>query len=241
MTNLDSECAEETCSLRAMSRGYCNIHYQRLRKAGKILPKERAKRVCQDPDCHRGAKARGFCDMHYQAARKAGTIKVIQTSLPRLNPDGTPRECDYPPCKNAVVSRGHCETHYRQLLRGEELSPAGEISGCPTPNCGRGMGPYAKRCSYCNHFRKRYSLTWERVDFLWATENRHCYNPGCDSTESLHMDHDHSCCNTGRDRFSCGECLRGWLCRACNTALGLLKENPRRIEGLLESLESFKK
>lgn len=53
----------------------------------------------------------------------------------------------------------------------------------------------------------------------------------CGSTESLCVDHDHSCCGAGK---ACESCVRGWLCRDCNTALGLLKDSPRRIQMLLE-------
>lgn len=46
----------------------------------------------------------------------------------------------------------------------------------------------------------------------------------------LVIDHDHSCCNhkpTLRNPW-CGQCIRGLLCNDCNTALGFLRDDPRR-------------
>ena len=47
----------------------------------------------------------------------------------------------------------------------------------------------------------------------------------CGSSENLCIDHRHS-----------DNQIRGVLCRECNLALGLLKDNPDRIESLLRYL-----
>lgn len=47
------------------------------------------------------------------------------------------------------------------------------------------------------------------------------------------VDHDHSCCDTDS---SCGECVRGILCRTCNVALGQVGDNIDHLEALLQYL-----
>ena len=50
------------------------------------------------------------------------------------------------------------------------------------------------------------------------------------------IDHDHDCCP---GTWSCGECVRGLLCRTCNMALGLLKENPDVLRRGADYLEAY--
>lgn len=45
--------------------------------------------------------------------------------------------------------------------------------------------------------------------------------------EHLHVDHDGTCCNARKGK-TCGECVRGLLCRSCNTALNLLDDPMKR-------------
>ena len=67
----------------------------------------------------------------------------------------------------------------------------------------------------------------------------------------LAVDHDHNCCPGMR---SCGKCIRGLLCVACNAGLGQLKDNigvllsairylqtwePYKLEDSLEVLEEM--
>lgn len=64
-----------------------------------------------------------------------------------------------------------------------------------------------------------------------------CGNPGCHEEEDLHTDHNHKCCPKGKfkgRKESCGECVRGWLCRWCNQSLGMLREDLAKIRGLAD-------
>lgn len=50
------------------------------------------------------------------------------------------------------------------------------------------------------------------------------------------MDHNHECCRTsGR---SCGECVRGALCRKCNMLLGMVKDDVEILKRAVAYLES---
>jgi hypothetical protein len=67
---------------------------------------------------------------------------------------------------------------------------------------------------------------------ILKSQTGHCGNPGCNAVDSpesrLHLDHDHQ---TGE--------FRGWLCCACNFALGCLRDDPKRIDGLMSYLSTM--
>lgn len=50
-----------------------------------------------------------------------------------------------------------------------------------------------------------------------------------------HVDHDHSCCPTGR---SCGKCVRALLCSKCNTGLGMFNDDPEALASAIRYLEA---
>lgn len=64
----------------------------------------------------------------------------------------------------------------------------------------------------------------------------------CGNTDrNLVIDHDHSCCPGGN---ACGKCFRGMLCRPCNVALGMLREDVdliRRAADYIERRAAFAK
>lgn len=74
----------------------------------------------------------------------------------------------------------------------------------------------------------RYGISVERYNELLEAQGHACAI--CSQPDQygyrLAVDHDHQCCP---GRMSCGECVRGLLCRCCNTALGLLGEDSERM------------
>jgi Recombination endonuclease VII len=83
-----------------------------------------------------------------------------------------------------------------------------------------------------------YGLTPDRVADLAVEQDNACYLCGepldWDNPRKIHVDHDHSCC---RGRRSCGTCVRGLACHPCNTAIGLLGDDPERMRRVADNLE----
>jgi hypothetical protein len=77
------------------------------------------------------------------------------------------------------------------------------------------------------YFRARkYRLTGEALEALYIAQDHCCAICG-DRPEELVVDHDHSCTHYVTSHTKCcADCVRGLLCRPCNTAIGLLREDP---------------
>lgn len=51
----------------------------------------------------------------------------------------------------------------------------------------------------------------------------------------MHIDHDHACCPRGG---SCGNCIRGLLHLECNVVEGMFKDDPDRLQKVVDHLRS---
>jgi len=108
-----------------------------------------------------------------------------------------------------------------------------------------GRGSYCKQCeliqrkaSYDPTKRRSwllggYGITADHFAAMLAEQGHGCAlcgtkDPGRGG--SFHVDHDHSCCP---GRSSCGSCVRGLLCVACNTGLGKTEQMLLRPAALL--------
>lgn len=83
-----------------------------------------------------------------------------------------------------------------------------------------------------SHLR-RYGIEPERYDEMLAAQGGKCAicrkPPSGNGTsgQSLHVDHDHSCCPGTK---SCGDCVRGLLCNNCNRAIGYFQDDPALLK-----------
>lgn len=67
-----------------------------------------------------------------------------------------------------------------------------------------------------NDLRYKFKLSREQYEAMVEQQEGKCLI--CQKpTEKLNVDHDHSCCP---GRKTCGKCVRGLLCKDCNTTLG---------------------
>lgn len=228
----------------------CTRCYQRERKAGRLeivktkwFNPDGTRMTCSREGCEKPVHLKGLCSPHYQKSI-APPLKGRVYETKWFNPDGTRMTCRVDDCDKRVSAASLCSMHYNRLHRyGTTDLLEKEWPVCPVPDCGRTMTGKSAMCGKCRQARWRYGLSDETYMLLMQPENRFCGNPGCGSTERLHIDHDHSCCPYGKfptkTRVSCGKCVRGWLCHSCNVTLGQMQESPERIRGLLTYLERF--
>lgn len=78
----------------------------------------------------------------------------------------------------------------------------------------------------------KYNLTEESFHALLEAQAHIC--PICGKPDPTYVDHDHNCCD---GQHSCGKCVRGILCRNCNTALGMLSDSPEALKRAAQYLE----
>lgn len=83
--------------------------------------------------------------------------------------------------------------------------------------------------------RQTYGISMETYQALLDKQRGLCAI--CNEPASpLSIDHDHSCCS---GRRTCGNCIRGLLCRECNSAIGLFREDRRRIGNAIQYLSEY--
>lgn len=240
-------CHEDDCENPILVSGLCRAHYLKAYKK-KEHPKtlswtneDGSRMLCNHAECDLPIKSRGLCSKHYQAAVNSNRPKKGFRQTKWMNPDGTRMICLQEGCTNLIKTSGLCSPHYSESYRKGTDREAKPVTYCPVPGCDRVKAYRAAICGRCNQKRWRFGLDYARYMEMMQPENRKCGNVGCSNdytTSNLHIDHDHDCCPPGKfstkTTVSCGACVRGWLCQACNTSLGLLKEDPQRISGLLE-------
>lgn len=89
------------------------------------------------------------------------------------------------------------------------------------------------------HKVAQYKLKKSIQELLAEQDNKcaACKRPREDG-ETFFVDHDHNCCSTNRD--VCGKCVRGLICRGCNSALGFVKDSEETLQKLIEYLQRYK-
>jgi hypothetical protein len=89
------------------------------------------------------------------------------------------------------------------------------------------------------HLKRNFQMTLKQYEERLASQGGVCANPRCKSPKpggmgEFHVDHDHACCP---GKKSCGKCIRGLLCQACNSVLGRIHDNAEILLGLVDYLK----
>lgn len=102
----------------------------------------------------------------------------------------------------------------------------------------QGGSEHERHRQFVYSLRWRWNLTEEQYDAMLVSQSGGCAichtsDPG-GGRGRFCIDHNHACCP---DQSSCGLCVRGLLCLACNRALGLLRDDAARFRSAATYLE----
>lgn len=133
------------CNRLSSKLGYCEAHYQQLRRGlpfTEVQPKSRnLGKSCAYPSCGSLAIKVGYCSAHYQQKRSGRSLEPAQSN-------GRPlRTCSFPGCDRPHEARGYCGGHFQQYRSAKPLVPLQVIRDtCTYPGCDH---PHEAR-GYCH-------------------------------------------------------------------------------------------
>jgi hypothetical protein len=190
---------------------------------------------CSLDGCSRRRYAKDMCSPHYKRVIKYGDPQVdIPLREVYMSDTGI---CIVPGCGNKNHTKGYCSGHKSRINRTGNPQvhipiKVNEVrAGCLVPKCSRKHHSHGL-CSAHAASRNRFSITVEKLIELKSTPCQ-----ACGSTKNLQIDHNHRCC-LGRDKPSCGTCVRGSLCGKCNKALGLIDDKIEILENMVKYLKN---
>jgi hypothetical protein len=168
--------------------------------------------------------------------------------------------CSADGCERHSVARSFCLKHYKRFMKHDDPEVVTrDVASYPTcllcgavnpPNrrkyCSSACGDSAQRAQRaawkvahpdkCRESDLRSAHKRRRTrhnlppDANWPDHCGICSGPG-----PLQVDHDHACCP---GKYSCGACVRGFLCNNCNNGLGRFKDDTARLRAAADYVEA---
>jgi hypothetical protein len=193
----------------------------------KDCSRSRPSRICLMNGCKRRSGNARYCAPHRRQLREVGVLTHILGRHERERITGPGTTCVIADCARQVHANGMCQAHYSLGKKGRDVIALSVPISCEGCNQDLVRSDYRQQyCSNCKRISykmRRYGLTardWFRMLDKQRGACAICLTP---NIERFHVDHDHDCCPGER---SCGECVRGLLCHACNVALGGFQDEP---------------
>ncbi|WP_461112970.1 endonuclease VII domain-containing protein [Streptomyces chlorus] len=165
-------------------------------------------------------------------------------------------KCSIEGCGRPHASLGYCSAHVQRVAMGvaldtpiqKRVSPYKRRDGSGNYLCtkceqylhvaefgkGSGVNGIATWCRRC-FVTSKYGISRTEFEAMLKAQGGACWICQEIPEDAFVIDHDHSCCPG--DKRICGKCTRGLLCKLCNTALGMFKDDPKRIARAIVYLE----
>lgn len=192
-------------------------------------------RICRVENCGRKVAWTDLCKTHYHRSLKGLSVDDYQ-----IKPRGVIKTCQFSNCQEEHHAKALCYKHYMRDYSGVALDrPSPNLTlfsglDCLIYKCDNPAGGKTGLCKWHNNWSGKYKFS--------VVQAIQILNSGypCDicseslSVTNINIDHDHSCCP---GQQTCGDCVRGLLCRACNRGLGSFKDQVDLVENAIKYLK----
>ena len=129
-------CSHAGCRAPAHAKGFCQKHYDKLRRADSERSKRPAAKKCSVSGCRDPYHARGYCQKHYDLYRKRSSSPAKPSRAAAKAGDDD--LCKVEGCGRPHHAKGFCKSHYSKLRRAGGLEPDSTPSGtCEVESCNR--------------------------------------------------------------------------------------------------------
>lgn len=183
---------------------------------------------CKVEKCESGKhEGLGYCRLHYRRFSEGRPLEYEKDQ----------KECQVTSCDKPSDIRGYCSFHYLRKYSGVPLdAPKKNRKSylgrkCFVGTCENAAGGERGLCKWHSNWSGKYGFSVAQVVQIL---NSPYLCEICDSelgTKNINIDHDHECCP---GQQTCGKCIRGLLCRACNRGIGSFNE---KAENVLKAVE----
>lgn len=132
-----------------------------------------------------------------------------------------PMICLHPACERPRQDRFYCGDH---LMDYEAFLEPYSDRLCELPDCSTRTRGRSRICEKHKGLAFRFSISPEHLlDIVHRNEGR-CHV--CLHEPGVNLDHSLACC---KRPGSCGDCVRGWVCRKCHWLISTADESKQRL------------
>lgn len=186
-------------------------------------------------ECIKCKQSKSLADFYQQGAdyyckycRNAQSIKSHR--------GGNKKPCAVDGCERSHYALTYCRMHYGRFLR------TGQTERSNKPIGEDNIYYYQGKPLIRKAYMLKYKYNMEISEYETRAANG-CELCGDKPEASLHVDHDHNCCNGSK---SCGTCVRGIICNRCNKAVdkyetGLMRADYPDMERVKEYVNGYKR